>query len=58
MNDMCACSLPLLFISLDFQKGRSCPAPQLPCFSLVHAKTIIAVMTFYFRKQIQNHSLT
>ncbi len=31
---------------------------MLLCFSLVHANTIIAVMTFYFSKQIQNHSLT
>ncbi len=30
---------------------------MLLCFSLLHAKTIIAVMTFDFSKQIQNHSL-
>ncbi len=31
---------------------------MLLCFSLLHANTIIAVMTFDFSKQIQNHSLT
>ncbi len=31
---------------------------MLLCFSLLYANTIIAVMTFDFSKQIQNHSLT
>ncbi len=51
------------FLSYGHPLVPDCPDKRglsvlLLCFSLVHANTIIAVMTFYFSKQIQNHSLT